>query len=65
MPGGYGGGRKAISAELERHGFRCARCLDSTPRGTLGHVATGMPDQPLPFAANIAPTSYFFRPTTM
>jgi hypothetical protein len=45
--------RKAISAELERHGFRCAHCLNSTPRPTFRHVAASLPHQPLPFAVDM------------
>jgi hypothetical protein len=46
---------KVISIELERHGGgNCfaPRIIGST-RGTLRHVAAGLPNQPLPFTADM------------
>src|SRR5882757_2087914 len=41
------------TAELERDLFRLPLSIDSSPRRAFAHVAASLPDQPLPFAADM------------
>jgi hypothetical protein len=41
------------AAELERNGFGCAPCVDSGARGPFRGVAASLPNQPLPFGADV------------
>lgn len=50
---GLGISSPSTSTELERHGFGLALSIDSSPRGTFGHVAPITTNQPLPFAADV------------
>jgi hypothetical protein len=39
--------------ELERDGFGLLLCIDLVARGTFGHVAAGLANQPLPLATDM------------
>jgi hypothetical protein len=41
------------AAELGRNGFGCAPCIDSSARGRFRDAAASLPNQPLPFGADV------------